>query len=243
MYSRPQLLRVSVTMLFGLLTVPGNASEKPPLLSKSKQVVSIANQKAQPAYYFYEWLSNQQVILVNATSTSALRFDLATGKETNMKDWTEAEQKQAITALDSYFAVDDTKMMDIEHANSFHEKQPGKTVTLQNFSIQLQPYTFVEDFAVSPSGKMAVWSIRVPALSPVQVGIHRVFPQFKVTSRFVVKLVSTQRGTSNYNEIGWLDDTPHPEYSKRHQLGWTKDGKGISFLYGNALYILPFASK
>jgi hypothetical protein len=111
------------------------------------------------------------------------------------------------------------------------------------YVVKMPPDTVIDDFVFSPRGDQIAWKLKLERVPPMARLLHRLYPRYSASPEHAVGLWVSDLDGRNLREIGHLDlhpaansDTAEPE---PEDVQWLPDGKRLSFLYKQALWIVP----
>jgi hypothetical protein len=113
----------------------------------------------------------------------------------------------------------------------------------RRYSLLVPPHHDVDKIVLSPDGKQAAWLMQTEAVHPILAWAHRLVPAIAAPSQHRIELWVSRVDGSEMHEIGHLsgpkDGANADIWLNDYTLNWLPDSRQLSFIYKEALYIVP----
>jgi len=109
-------------------------------------------------------------------------------------------------------------------------------------TLKMPTGAMLRDGALSPQQEALCFEVRSSRTPPLLAWLHRLFPRVSVTSVDTEEMWVSRADGGGMREIGHVLITPTDDYNssgRLKKLQWLPDGKQISFLYHDTLYVAP----
>lgn len=104
------------------------------------------------------------------------------------------------------------------------------------------PGMAVQDLRLSPRGDRLAWKLSQPATPRLPDLLSRWFPSIKPPAKTLLSLWVSRADGREMHKIGSIErreETNELFMLEPDDIRWTPDGKRLSFIYRNALYVVP----
>ena len=191
---------------------------------------------------FPEWVSNDELLFESSTGPYFL-CNVQTQRETNLDT---LSKKEVVRWLDK--SIQMTRLENWQ--NKFPLNHRPKTFTTSPF--QFGEDSHVTECVTSPTKNKRAWRVEFEDTPLMERWLHRIYSGYKPVAKPTVGLCVSDMNGKNTKLLG-VERSEHGalrffepagadgqvKYRLIHDIHWTPDGKNISFVHKDSLYVLP----